>query len=168
MNHQNTKILIEKKREVVYFIESIFEGEFFNGKKIGKGKKYDDKNKLLFEGEYINGELIKGKKYYDNGVLKFEGEYKNERKFGKGKEYYKNGVLKFEGEYINGKKWNGIGYDTKDNKVYELKGGKGFVKKYDDYGNLIFEGEYLDGKRLDKNWYHFTRYGTVITMDYFN
>ena len=90
------------------------------------------------------------------------------RNLEKGKEYYKNGVLKFEGEYINGKKWNGIGYDTKDNKVYELKGGKGFVKKYDDYGNLIFEGEYLDGKRLDKNWYHLTRYGKVITMDYFN
>jgi len=42
------------------------------------------------------------------------------------------------------------------------------VKKYDDYGNLIFEGDYLDGKRLDKNWYHFAKYGNVITMDYFN
>ena len=61
------------------------------------------------------------------------------------------------------KKWNGIGYDTKDNKVYELKGGKGFVKKYDDYGNLIFEGEYLDGKR-----YHISTNGKVITIDYFN
>ena len=30
----------------------------------------------MFEGEYLNGERNgKGKEYYDNGKLKFEGEY---------------------------------------------------------------------------------------------
>ena len=42
------------------------------------------------------------KKYYDNGKLIFEGDYLNGN--GKGKEYYKNGKLKFEGEYLNGTK----------------------------------------------------------------
>ena len=32
----------------------IFEGEYVNGLKNGKGKEYDDENNLLFEGEYLN------------------------------------------------------------------------------------------------------------------
>ena len=35
----------------------IFEGEYLNGKKNGKGKKYDF-NSLIFEGEYLNGEKM--------------------------------------------------------------------------------------------------------------
>ena len=53
--------------------------------------------------------------------------------------------ISFEGIYLNGKKWEGRGFDKLNNIVYELKGGKGFVKKYDDLGELIFEGEYLNG-----------------------
>ncbi len=34
----------------------IFEGEYLNGKRSGKGKEYDELNgKLIFEGEYLNG-----------------------------------------------------------------------------------------------------------------
>jgi len=53
----------------------------------------------MFEGEYKNGEKNgKGKEYNDNGKLKFEGEYKNGKRWnGKGKEYYGNGKLEFEG-----------------------------------------------------------------------
>ena len=69
---------------------------------------------------------------------------------------------------MNGKKWNGIGYDTKDNKAYELKEGKGLVKEYDDDCNLIFEGEYLDGKILNGKQYYISTNGKVITIDYFN
>ena len=37
-----------------------------------------------FEGEYVNGEKNgKGKKYNDNGKIKFEGEYLNEKKMEK-------------------------------------------------------------------------------------
>ena len=91
----------------------IFEGEFSNGHKNGKGKEYDN-NRLIFEGEYINGERNGyGKEYYDNKKLKFEGEYHYGIRNGKGKEYYKNGELKFEGEYINGKMYEGKMYDNK-------------------------------------------------------
>ena len=34
----------------------IFEGEYLNGQRNGKGKEYDKNRKLLFEGEYLNGE----------------------------------------------------------------------------------------------------------------
>ena len=65
-----------------------------------KGKK----DRLKYEGEYLNGERNgKGKEYYSNGQLKFEGEYLNGKREGKGKEYYKDGTLKFEGEYHDGK-----------------------------------------------------------------
>ena len=51
--------------------------------------------KLLFEGEYLNGEI--NKKFieynYFNNELEFEGEYLN----GKRKEYNSNGELRFEG-----------------------------------------------------------------------
>ena len=39
----------------------------------------------IYEGEYLNGEKNgKGKEYYDNGQIKFEGEYLNGKKNGKG------------------------------------------------------------------------------------
>ena len=62
----------------------------------------------------------------------FEGEYLNGEINGKGKEYYYNGELEFEGEYLNGKKWNGKGY-FQDNIIYEIKNGNCFIKEYDDY-----------------------------------
>ena len=70
----------------------------------------------------------------------------------------------------NDNRWNGKGYDGKNNIVYELKNGNGYIKEYDgwklkfeggylngqkngrgkkcnNYGKLIYEGEYLNGKR---------------------
>ena len=83
-----------------------FEGEYlygikWNGKiydktnnkfcelKNGKGyiKEYDYDGKLIYEGEYLNGERNgKGKEYF-RGKLIFEGEYLNGKRNGKGKEY---------------------------------------------------------------------------------
>jgi len=64
----------------------------------GKGKEYIIyTNILIFEGEYINGKKNgRGKEYYKNGKLKFEGEYINGKKNGRGKEYYKTGKLQFK------------------------------------------------------------------------
>ena len=62
-------------------------------------------NCKIFEGEYLNGKKHgKGKEYYDNGKFKFEGEYINGERNGKGKEYDWNGKLEFEGEYSNGER----------------------------------------------------------------
>ena len=40
--------------EYNYYNEKlIFEGEYLNGKRNGKGKEYYDNDKLIFEGEYL-------------------------------------------------------------------------------------------------------------------
>ena len=60
------------------------------GEKNGLGKEYNlYTNELIFEGEYINGKRHgKGKEYNYNGKLEFEGEYLNGERNGKGKEYH--------------------------------------------------------------------------------
>ena len=121
----------------------IFEGEYLNGKKNGKGIEYYDKGELKFEGEYLNGKKWNGKgynmkknivyelrdgkglfkKYNSKGKFEFEGEYVNGEINGIGKEYYNKNKIEFEGEYLNGE-----------------RNGKG--KEYYWYdGTLIFEGE---------------------------
>ena len=78
-----------------------------------KGKEYClTNNELIFEGEYLNGKRNgKGKEYFYDGKLLFEGEYLNGKRNGKGKEYnIFSGNLVYEGEYLNGKR-NGKGKD---------------------------------------------------------
>jgi len=78
--------------------------------KDGKGNiitsYYDNDKLLLFEGEYKNGvKNGRGKEYdYYSGKLLFEEEFLNNEKHGKGKEYDEHGKLIFEGEYLNGEK----------------------------------------------------------------
>ena len=57
----------------------IFDGEYLNGKKWnGKGKEYDYKCRLKFEGEYLSGERNgKAQEYDYDGKLIFKGEYLN-------------------------------------------------------------------------------------------
>ena len=82
----------------------VFEGEYLNGERNGKGKEFNICGKLAFEGEYLNGKINgKGKEYDYNGKLRYKGEYLNGLRNGKGKEYDYDGKLRFEGEYLNGK-----------------------------------------------------------------
>ena len=152
---QNNIIIYDLKDGKGFFKECdslgylVFESEYLNGEKNGKGKEYHSNGKLSFEGEYLdnkkNGE---GKEYYSNGKLMFEGKYlyNNKRQ---GKEYIDD-ILEFEGEYLYNKKWNGIGYDKNGNKIYELINGNGTVKEYYWNGNIQYEGEYKNGKRNGK------------------
>ena len=92
------------------------------------GKEYDP---LVYEGEFVNGKKSGKGKEYLNGRLIFEGEFLNGQRNGKGKSYsYKNGIKVLELEYLNGQIWNGIEYDSKGNIFYEIKNGK-LRKKYD-------------------------------------
>jgi len=129
----------------------VFEGEYLNGERNGKGKYYWN-NKILFEGEFLNGERNgKGKEYEQSDNLIFEGEYSKGKKNGKGKDYFfNNGQLLFEGKYLNDKKWNGIGYNSKGKIIYEIKNGNGSRTDYDERDNLLFQGEYLNGERNGK------------------
>jgi len=80
--------------------------ELINGN--GKVVEYfSDFGKLMFEGEYLNGKKYgKGKQYLLNGSLYFEGEYLNGKRNGHGKEYY-NGNLRYEGEYLDDERIQG-------------------------------------------------------------
>ena len=101
----------------------MFEGEYLNGQRHGKGVDYFD-SKKIFEGDYYNVERYDRENYYDVRRI-------------------------FEGEYLNGKKWNGKIHTP---IISEIKNGKGYIKevyKYDDY--FIFEGNYLYGQRKGKN-----------------
>ena len=142
------------------FSENILETELkksdlflYKGLIQGKECNYCDNDKIIFEGEYLNGKRWNGKLYdlqddsiiyelkngngfikeynYINEELLFEGEFIDGEKNGKGKEYKYSSFLIFEGEYKNDK-----------------RNGKG--KEYSDDGKLIFEGEYLNGKRNGK------------------
>ena len=62
---------MEKEKNIINTNILIFEGEYLNGKRNGKGKEY----------------------YYFDGKLKFEGEYLNGERNGKGKEYNENNIL---------------------------------------------------------------------------
>ena len=106
--------------------------------KDGKGFMIDyDNEDCIFEGEYLNGERNgKGKEYtiYGNSYLVYEGEYLNGKRNGKGKEYINiylesaiggYGKLFFEGEYFNGKRWNGKGYGANEKIAYEIQNGIG-------------------------------------------
>ena len=140
--HESERIIREY---YAYNNRLIFEGEYKNGKKNGKGKEYNkflDCN-LIYEGEYEYNKFL-------DGNLIYEGEYLDGKRNGKGKEYYYNGKLKFEGEYLNGKKLKGEGYNIKQNFFYQIPNEEGIINEYDEYGTLIFEGIYLKGEKNGK------------------
>ena len=129
-----------------------FDGIYKNGKK-WDGIGYNDMGKE----EYILKDGTgKVKEYNDFGKLIFEGEYLNGEENGKGKEYSEiNGKLEFDGEYLNGKKWIGniIKYNDGGKRIFEgfyVDGNiNGKVKEWNNDEMLIFNGEYLNGKRWD-------------------
>ena len=147
--------------------ELIFEGEYLNGKRNGTGKEYDG-NRIKFEGKYLNGKRHgKGKEYnIYNGTIIFEGDYLNGYRHGKGKEFNNKSQIIFEGVYQDGKRWEGKRYDSKNNIIYELKDGKGYVKEYDDNNKLIFECEYSNGVKNGKLKQYFSDGSIIFQGDY--
>ena len=136
----------------------------YNHKKLNKRcRSHDDDNNYI---ENILSKLENGKgiiKLYDDNRLLFEGEYLNGEKNGKGKEYFHYGIFErelgyfiynhcitFEGEYLNDKKWNGKAYDEKGKEIYEIKNGKGNIKEYNRYGDLSLECEIVNGEKNGK------------------
>ena len=152
---------------------NIINYKFFTGKYIiyqskRIGKEYIGKdNILIYEGEYLNGERNgKGKEFCGDDKLLFEGEYLYNYKL-KGK-YYINEKLEYEGEYLYNKKYNGKAYDENGNIIYELINGNGMVKEFIDNGNLLFEGEYLNGKRNGKGKEYYYDGELIFEGEYLN
>ena len=157
----------------------IFEGEYLNDKKWkGIEKEYDeDTEKLIFECEYANGERNGKGKEYDkyNGELLFSGTYLNGKRNGKGEEYKfipckksiyeqsyfsylskldSKNIIIFSGEYLNGERKEGSEYNYDEHLVYEggfLNGKKsGNGKLYNDKDRIKYEGEFVNGKKMEK------------------
>ena len=169
----------EKNKVNIYKMDTIiliYEGEYLNKRKNGKGKEYDIYGRLIYEGNYLKGKKNgNGKEYFENGYILFEGEYLDNKRYnGKGynplgkpefeinkgnwniKEYDYSGDLLFDGEYLNCER-NGKGKEYYFGFIYigEFKNGKknGKGKVFDYTGNLFFEGEYLNGKRWNGKIY---------------
>ena len=188
---QDKKDLSEEINYETYITNLLFVGEYIDDKLIkdktkrnGKGSEYHD-NKLTFEGEYKNGQILNGKgqlfEYKDH--LTFEGEYINGKKNGIVVQYYENTdnnldsdinsketpQIKYQGKYIDDEK-NGIGkefqYDDKNqpNVIFEgiYKNGKkwdGIGKEYYKMPDkLLFDGEYKEGKRWNGNFFEYSKY----------
>ena len=155
--------ILQKRLDITKAHYRIFSGKYFVNVGNNLRKVYDAyKNVVIFEGEYANGKKNgKGKDYSENGSLNYEGEYLNGKRHGKGKEYaYSKDTLIFEGEFKNGKRWNGNVYDRTGHLVYKLKEGKGYVKEfYSDH--LLYEGEYVNGEKNGKGKEYHRYFGNV-------
>ena len=101
----------------------IYEGNYEDGEKSGIFKHYNDyySNNFKYK-EYSDDITVEelNKEYNENRRLIFEGEYLNGEKNGKCKEYNKNGKIIFEGEYLNGMKWNGKGFNEDKETNYAI------------------------------------------------
>ena len=144
---------LQNKINISIINYKFYKGKYIIYESKGIEKEYKgfiEEDSFIFEGEYWNGERYgKGKEFfwYDIDLIEFEGEYKNGKRNGFGKEYYYNGNLQFEAEYLNNKEFKGIKYDINGNIIYILNNNiNGIRKEYNDDGKLLFEGEYINGK----------------------
>lgn len=123
--------------------ESIYSGEFKNGKLNGKGIQII--GEYRYEGNFIDNELTGYGKLFTNGKLQYEGEFVNTVENGEGKFYEIDGSV-FEGTFENGYYKKGIlksmhGYEADGIwKEFELISG---TVKYED--GRVYSGEL-------KNW----------------
>ncbi|PHR71392.1 MAG: hypothetical protein COA67_06725 [Lutibacter sp.] len=151
------------------YTDAIYEGEFKNGERSGKGK-YAWSNGNSYDGEYKNdkrngkglflwkigdkydGESVddfrtgKGKYTWASGDS-YEGDFVKNKTEGFGTHIWESGN-KYVGEYKNSKR-NGQGtftYAKGSKYIGEYKDNKfhGFGKEYDENGLLFYEGNYIN------------------------
>ena len=111
----------------------------------------------VYEGEYIDGRKEgKGKFWYVDGTV-YEGQWRNNEKHGKGKETYSDGAC-YEGEFEGGSR-HGVGTLTYANAdVYEgswvddIKHGYGTFRWS---AGTVYEGDFADGVMHGNGTYHF-------------
>mgnify|MGYP002626993872 CR=1 FL=1 len=154
--------ILQNKIDISIIYYKIFSGRYIVYETKENIKEYNSyTDHLIYEGEYLNGERNgKGKEYNKNRKIIYSGEYLNGKRNGLGKEYYYNGKLYFEGEYSLGNKWNGKGYNIDGTISYEIKNGNGNIKEFNDRGSLIFEGEYLKGQKNGKGKEYYIEYSS--------
>ena len=93
-------------------------GNFKEGCMCGEGLLFDKDNKLIFEGNFYNNKKYGKGKFYIKGNEYYEGEFFDDKMEGKGSYHYENGDV-WEGNFKNNLK-NGVGIMTyhNNNDVY--------------------------------------------------
>ena len=143
-----------------------YEGEYKNGKRHGKGKEYNKKGQLIFEGIYVDGNTFEGllRDYSEDGDLLFELEMKNGVGNGKAIVWskYEKGKIEFQGEIRNSSQFNGISNENDDEEGElkiegEFKNGKftGKVEEKNKKGLMIKIEKYKNMKKKKKNWNYY-------------
>lgn len=148
-----------------------FKGQYVNGRRTGRGKRYHDneKNTIEAEGNFLRGRLKgKAKTFYPNGKIHKEGIFDGSMK--SGKKYYSSGTGYEIGNYDFGRRHGmmKIYYDDKlyDKGKWDRDYREGLHYMYHANGKLKFKGYYKrhsrDGKgkeywengnlKYDGNW----------------
>ena len=120
-----------------YTSDSIYEGEWKNGKKEGKGKFYC--NKEPFDGD------------------RYEGNWKNDKQDGKGTYFFKDGDI-YDGNWKDGKQEGKGIYDYNDGNRYEGDFKNGIIEGKGIYyysNGERYEGDFRKGKREGKGIYYY-------------
>lgn len=102
-------------------IESIYEGEYKNGIREGKGKFTHIGMKSVLECTFHNGQAVGFGTYELEGGHKYVGEIVNYRQHGQGTAYFANGS-KFEGFFVSDNLYTGK-YSNFDGKVTYIEKG---------------------------------------------
>ncbi len=93
-------------------------GYWDNGRQYNRGKVFDRKNNLLYEGEYKKGLKDGNGVYYYPSGEKYEGKFTNGVKEGKGIFYWKDGS-RWEG-YFKNDEMNGEGIFYNGDESYSV------------------------------------------------
>ena len=94
-----------------------YDGDFYNGYKKGQGTLYDTKGNVIYKGGWdLNKYNESGVEYENDGLLRYEGNWKYGLKDGNGRLYHPDGkTIKYEGalhlNYFDGKFFDAKGKD---------------------------------------------------------
>ena len=150
--------------------EKKYEGELKNRKPEGKGEYFNKEGKILYEGEWKNGEIeiepgvffcyeTRLFKVIENGSVKYEGGWKNNQPEGKGTIFidnekynglWKNGILELSHNVFLNYKTNLITVKNGDGSI-KYEGGWNFNHPYkqgvyEEKGEWKYNGEWSYGK----------------------
>lgn len=155
-----------------------FEGEYQTGQQTGYGKLYDDQNRLIYEGELLEGKRHGRGNAFEKGMLVFEGSWDHDRETDVGRRYtYSSGMTAAsltgraeatveEGRYTDGKLVeklalytysgsfaggmpNGYGTMTLMHDYVNSDGPKSLTRN-NETGWLAYEGDFVNGLRNGK------------------
>ena len=146
--------------------KDIFMGPFYGDKGIsGLGEKFTWKKKVLYRGEFIDGEKS-GKGEEDSSEGKFVGNFYHDKKNGKGKMMYKISGDIYEGDYKNDL------FDGQGHYIWKMTGQEytGEYKMGQMHGKGLYEwsegefyrGEFVNGKKEGEGELHWGNGRTYI------